>query len=194
MYVKETLGDIKTNQSINNDYQSRLNHQTLAIKEDTGTIAHLMETQLQYGELMSMMMQQEVRNTQHIEILTDISGQTLYSIERLVNKVESIDDNMESIKDTVKNINGKIPEPGPGPIPPKPPVPPVPPKPKPPVPPVPQKPEVLFYCQHCNRMVLQCPKTKRKYCTYYETKTFPVYDPKNIIRARDFNKWLNDKN
>lgn len=143
---------------------------------------------------MSVMMQQELRNTQHIEILTDISGQTLYSIERLVNKVESIDDNMESIKDTVKNINGKIPEPGPVPIPPKPPVPPVPPKPSPkPVPPKPSpksNPEVLFYCQHCNSMVTNCPQTGRKMCTYYETKTFPVYDPKNIIKEREFDKWL----
>lgn len=47
MYVKETLGDIKTNQSINNDYQSRLNHQTLSIKDDTDTIARVMKTQLQ---------------------------------------------------------------------------------------------------------------------------------------------------
>lgn len=45
MYVKETLTDIKTNQIISTDYQARLNHQTLAIKEDTDTIAHLMQTQ-----------------------------------------------------------------------------------------------------------------------------------------------------
>ena len=44
-YVKETLTDIKTNQIISTDYQARLNHQTLAIKEDTDTIAHLMQTQ-----------------------------------------------------------------------------------------------------------------------------------------------------
>lgn len=47
VYVKETLGDIKTNQSITNDYQSRLNHITLDIKDDTSTMAHLMETQKQ---------------------------------------------------------------------------------------------------------------------------------------------------
>lgn len=43
VYVKETLTNIATNQEIANDYQTRLNHQTLAIKEDTDTIAHLME-------------------------------------------------------------------------------------------------------------------------------------------------------
>ena len=197
MYVKETLTDIKTNQIISTDYQARLNHQTLAIKEDTDTIAHLMQTQKQQMDIMSDLMHQEISNTNNISILADISSQTLYSIERLVNKVESIDDNMESIKDTVKNINDKMPEPGPlpprpvppGPTPPVPPIPPV-----PPVPPVPPKPEILFYCQHCNRMVTNCPQTGRKYCTYYETKAFPVYDPKKIIRERDFNKWLNDKN
>ena len=134
-------------------------------------------------------MKQELSNTQHIEILADISGQTLYSIDRLVQSVEKINDN-------VSKINSKIPGPGPGPtppIPPTPPVPPVPPKPKPPVPPVPPKPELLFYCQHCNRMVTKCPQTGRKCCTYYETKRFPVYDPEKIIRERDFNKWLNEK-
>lgn len=138
---------------------------------------------------MSVMMKQELSNTHNIEILADISGQTLYSIDRLVQSVEKINDN-------VSKINSKIPEPGPlppGPVPPgpgpTPPIPPIPPKPKP----VPPKPEVLFYCQHCNRMVLQCPKTKRKYCSY-GTKAFPVYDPEKIIREREFNDWLNDKN
>lgn len=151
------------------------------------------------------MMEQEVRNTQHISILADLSEKTLYDINCLVNSVEKIKDNVSKINDTVKNINGKMPEPGPlppgpvppgpGPTPPKPPVPPVPPKPKPkpPVPPVPPKPEFLFYCQHCNRMVLQCPQTGLKCCSY-GTKAFPVFDPVKIIREREFNKWLNDKN
>lgn len=47
VYVKETLTDIKTNQIINNEYQTRLNHITLDIKDDTSTMSHLMETQLQ---------------------------------------------------------------------------------------------------------------------------------------------------
>lgn len=142
-------------------------------------------------DLMSVMMEQEVRNTQHIEILADISGQTLYSINSLVASVEKINDNVSKINDTVSKINGKMPEPGPlppGPGP-TPPIPPVPPKPKP----VPPKPEVLFYCQHCNQMVSWCPKTKRKYCTQYATKVFPVYDPIKIIKEREFNKWLNEK-
>lgn len=45
VYVKETLTDVKTNQEITNDYQARLNHQTLAIKEDTATMTHLIQTQ-----------------------------------------------------------------------------------------------------------------------------------------------------
>lgn len=47
VYVKETLTDIKTNQIINNEYQARLNYITLDIKDDTSTMSHLMETQLQ---------------------------------------------------------------------------------------------------------------------------------------------------
>lgn len=47
VYVKETLTDIKTNQIINNEYQARLNHITLDIKDDTSTMSHLMETQKQ---------------------------------------------------------------------------------------------------------------------------------------------------
>ena len=135
---------------------------------------------------MSVMMKQELSNTHNIEILADISGQTLYSINSLVNSVSKINDN-------VSKINSKMPEPGPlppGPVPPGPgPTPP----PVPPVPPVPPKPEFLFYCQHCNQMVSRCPQTGRKCCTYYETKRFPVYDAKKIISERDFNKWLNEK-
>lgn len=133
---------------------------------------------------MILMMKQELSNTHNIEILADISGQTLYSINCLVQSVEKINDN-------VSKINSKMPEPGP-----KPPVPPIPPKPKPPVPPVPPKPEpeYVFYCQHCNQWVLRCPQTNLKWCTYYETKKIPVSDPKKIIREREFNKWLNDKN
>ena len=101
---------------------------------------------------------------------------------------------MEKINDNVSKINGKMPEPGPGPTPPVPPVPPkpVPPKPVPPLPPVPPKPEFLFYCQHCNRMVSRCPQTKQKYCVYYETKKLPVFDSIQIIKEREFNKWLNN--
>lgn len=44
VYVKETLTDIKTNQIINNEYQARLNHITLAIKGDTENMNNLMET------------------------------------------------------------------------------------------------------------------------------------------------------
>lgn len=101
-------------------------------------------------DLMSVMMRQELSNTNNITILTDLTGQTLYSINSLVN-------NIQSIKGTVEKINGKIPGPGPGPTPPIPPIPPVPPKPKPPVPPTLPKPEFLFYCQHCNCMVDRCP-------------------------------------
>lgn len=200
IYVKETLSDIKTNQIINNEYASRLNHLTSDIKDDTAYMTNLMTTQ---NEIMMLMMKQELSNTHNIEILADLSGQTLYSIDRLVNKVDSINDNIQKMSENVESINGKMPEPGPlppgpvppgpGPKPPVPPVPPVPPKPKPPVPPVPPKPEFLFYCQHCNRMVLQCPKTKRKCCSCYETKNFPVYAAETIIKEREFNKWLNEK-
>lgn len=110
-------------------------------------MAHLMETQKQQMDFMSVMMRQELSNTNNISLLADISSQTLYSINSLVN-------NIQSIKGTVEKINGKIPGPGPGLTPP---IPPVPPKPKPPVPPIPPKPEFLFYCQHCNCMVDRCP-------------------------------------
>lgn len=47
VYVKETLTNIATNQEITNDYQARLNHLTLDIKDDTATMSQLMENQQQ---------------------------------------------------------------------------------------------------------------------------------------------------
>lgn len=112
-------------------------------------------------DLMRVMMKQELSNTHNIEILAYISGQTLYSINSLVQSVEKINDN-------VSKINSKIPEPGPGPIPPKPPVPPVPPVPPKPVPPKP-KPIIdgsikLFWCQCHSHYVRFCPKYDCYHC------------------------------
>lgn len=47
VYFKETLSNIDTNQEITNDYQARLNHLTLDIKDNTSTMSQLMETQQQ---------------------------------------------------------------------------------------------------------------------------------------------------
>ena len=105
---------------------------------------------------MILMMKQELSNTHNIEILADISGQTLYSINSLVNSVSNI-------KDTVSKINSKMPEPGPGPIPPIPPI--------PPVPPIPPKPKPVidgsikfFWCQCRGHYVRFCPKYDCYHC------------------------------